>query len=64
MRLTNRIYGLIRRFTGRGDTEYLLLSAANAAALGELIERVRRGDVTRFFAEEIEHRLDRVPRRR
>jgi hypothetical protein len=64
MRFTDRVYGFIRRFTGRGDTEYLLRSPANAAALRESIEQVRRGDVTRFSAEEIEHGLDRADRRR
>ena len=64
MRLTERVYGFIRRFTGRGDTDYLLRSPANAGALRESIEQVRRGDVTRFSAEEIEHGLDLAHRRR
>jgi hypothetical protein len=64
MNVTKRIRGFIRRFSGRGDTEHLLRSPANAAALRESIEQVRCGDVTRFSSEELERGLDIARRSR
>jgi hypothetical protein len=58
MHFAKHLRGFIRRFTGWGDTEYLLRSAANAAALRESIEQLRRGEAMRYSPDEFERGLD------